>query len=62
VIESGPNKGDGRRNPYKSPLVSGFTITDQEVTDLVAFLDSLTDTEFVANPKYANPYAATADR
>ena len=59
-ITEGPNQGDGRRNPLKSPLVSGFTITDQEVADLESFLRSLTDTDFTTNPHAANPFVPTA--
>ena len=55
-ITTGPNQGDGRRNPIKSPMVPGFTITDQEVNDLVSFLRSLTDMDFTTNPRYANPF------
>lgn len=33
----------GQAAPNKSPLVAGFTITDQERSDLVAFLKALTD-------------------
>lgn len=59
-ITAGPNQGDGRRNPFKSPLVSGFTITDEEVDDLASFLRSLTDTDFTTNPQTANPFILTA--
>jgi cytochrome c peroxidase len=59
-ISAGPYRGDGRRNPLKSTLVTGFTITDQEVTDLVSFLTSLTDTDFITNPAHADPFAANS--
>lgn len=59
-ISDGPYQGDGRRNPIKSTLVTGFTITDQEVADLVSFLTSLTDTDFITNPAYADPFAANS--
>jgi cytochrome c peroxidase len=58
-ITEGPNQGDGRRNPFKSPLVPGFTITDEEVADLASFLRSLTDTDFTTNPQTANPFIRT---
>jgi cytochrome c peroxidase len=35
--------------------VRGFTLTEQERTDVLAFLDSLTDTEFLTNPAFADP-------
>jgi cytochrome c peroxidase len=56
VIESGVNAGDGRRNPFKSGFVSGFSITEQEKMDLITFLESLTDWEFVQNPKFSDPF------
>lgn len=43
-------------NPLRSSLVEGFEVTAQEVQDLVAFLDSLTDTTFVHNPRHGNPW------
>lgn len=58
VIETGEYAGDGRANPYKSALVPGFELTDQERADLLTFLKSLTDTEFIANPRFSNPFAA----
>ncbi len=54
-VESGPNAGDGRKNRWKSEFVAGFQITDQERADLVAFLESLTDTSFVQDPRFSDP-------
>lgn len=54
-LMTGPYAGDGRRNPYKSPLISGFTLPTQDKTDLIAFLGTLTDTAFVADPRFSNP-------
>ncbi|MFT3776501.1 MAG: di-heme enzyme [Minicystis sp.] len=56
VIESGPYAGDGRKNPLKSGLVRGFQITEDEIDDVVAFLESLTDTGFIENPAFSNPF------
>ena len=58
TITSGPNAGVGSANPYKSPLVGGFTISDAEKSDLIAFLRSLTDSTFLTNPKFTNPWIA----
>ena len=57
-IESGPYAGDGRANPNKSALVSQIVLNAQERADIVAFLRSLTDHEFINNPKHADPFAA----
>jgi cytochrome c peroxidase len=46
-IDTGPLRGDGRRNPGKSPFVRGFELTAQEKADLLAFLHSLTDEQFL---------------
>jgi cytochrome c peroxidase len=56
VIDEGPNAGDGRTNPHKSGFVPGFDITDQQMEDLLAFLHSLTDEEFITNPAYSDPF------
>jgi cytochrome c peroxidase len=52
----GPNAGDGSKNPNKSTFVSGFTLTLQQRSDLKAFLESLTDEDFLHNPQFSNPW------
>lgn len=59
-IPDGPYAGDGRRSPLKSGLVSGFTLTDQERADLLAFLEALTDPSFISDPRFSDPFAAEA--
>jgi cytochrome c peroxidase len=54
-IASGPTRGVGRDSPLKDPLVHGFEISDDERKDLIAFLESLSDTGFVTNPAFADP-------
>lgn len=56
TIASGPNAGVGRTNPLKSSFVPGFTLTAAERADLIAFLKSLTDEEFLRDPRHANPW------
>lgn len=56
TILGGPNAGDGSRNPHKDPLVSGFQISEREINDLIAFLESLTDENFLTNPAYSDPW------
>jgi len=51
-------KGGRVANPLKSEFVTGFAITDAETHDLAAFLESLTDRTFLANPAFADPYLA----
>lgn len=56
IVEAGPYAGDGRDSPLKSGLVAGFTLTDAERADLVAFLESLTDEGFLTDPRLADPW------
>ena len=55
-IASGPYAGDGRLNPHKSELISLIDLNAQDKSDLVAFLKTLTDHEFLQNPLYADPW------
>jgi cytochrome c peroxidase len=55
TIASGPYAGDGGANPNTSPNVSGFKLTESEKKDLIAFLESLTDTDFLHNPELSDP-------
>jgi cytochrome c peroxidase len=38
------------------PLLKGFSISAAETGDLIAFLQSLTDEEFLANPAFGDPH------
>ena len=46
----------GMRSPLASPLVFGFSITESERVDLIAFLESLTDQVFLNNLDHHNPF------
>ncbi len=52
----GPNAGVGSESPLKSIFISGFTLTDAEREDVLAFLRSLTDRTFVTDPRFSNPW------
>lgn len=56
VISSGPYRGDGARSPVKSPLVSGFRISEEETQDLLSFLRSLTDSELLSRCDLSDPF------
>jgi cytochrome c peroxidase len=43
-------------NPRRSEFIAGFEISEQEIADVVAFLESLTDTRFLSNPAHADPW------
>ena len=55
TILEGPNAGIGSMNPNKSIFVPGFLITEEERADLIEFLESLTDEEFLRNPALGPP-------
>ncbi len=56
TITTGPNAGVGAESPLKSIFVHGFTLTDQERQDALAFLRSLTDESFLTDTRYADPF------
>ncbi len=45
-------------NPLRSELIVGFEITDDEIADVIAFLESLTDERFLHDPAHADPWPA----
>ncbi len=49
--------GDGATNNLRDGEIHGFTLTTEEKADLLAFLDSLTDTAFVTDPALSDPFA-----
>ena len=55
----GENRGDGNTSPLKNKFIKGFELSEQERTELLAFLHSLTDEEFIKNPVHANPWVET---
>jgi len=55
VIVNGDHRGDGRANPFKSERIAGFELTVSERTDLVRFLEDLIDTDFLTDPRLADP-------
>ncbi|GAA6614794.1 MbnH family di-heme enzyme [Scytonema sp. NUACC26] len=55
TITRGEFTGIGSQNPLKSQFISGFKLSSQEKLDLLEFLKSLTDEEFVKNPAFSNP-------
>jgi hypothetical protein len=58
TIAEGPDAGVGSDSPSKGLFVRGFPLTAQEKADLVEFLKSLTDDEFVTNPHFSDPFQA----
>ena len=59
TIGVGPDAGVGSANPLKSNFVRGFHMTEQERADLLAFLDSLTDVDFLTDPEQSDPWPSS---
>ena len=43
----------GRAHPHKNPLIKKLDLTTQQKIELKAFLESLTDQEFINNKYFA---------
>jgi cytochrome c peroxidase len=56
TIAHGAHAGVGADSPWKDPLIVGFAVSPDEIADLVAFLDSLTDRSFITNRAFADPW------
>ncbi|WP_428717355.1 hypothetical protein [Undibacterium curvum] len=54
-ITTGIYAGDGRTNPYKSDLITRINLSEQDKSDLIDFLGTLTDDKFLRNPRFSNP-------
>jgi cytochrome c peroxidase len=55
-ITTGPFSGDGRLNPHKSDLIARINLSPEEKDDIIQFLKTLTDHQFVTNPAFSNPF------
>jgi cytochrome c peroxidase len=55
-------RGGRARGPNTSPLLRGFRLSPQERADLIAFLESLTDTALTSDPRLAPPAGPLAAR
>ncbi|MEM9030131.1 MAG: MbnH family di-heme enzyme [Pseudomonadota bacterium] len=52
----GRSTAEGKRSPLTSPLIQTFTLSARERRDLLAFLASLTDDEFINNESFKSPF------
>lgn len=59
VLDHYAKGGRARVRGRTDPLLQPFVMTDQEKADIIAFLESLTDEEFITNPKFSNPWPAS---
>jgi cytochrome c peroxidase len=55
-------RGGRARSPNTSPLLRGFRLSPRERADLIAFLESLTDTALTTDPRLAPPAGPHAAR
>lgn len=57
-IVEGQYRGDGRLNPLKSGFMIGFTLSEQELQDVLSFLESLTDPQLLSAEHLSDPFAS----
>lgn len=53
-----PEHGDGRLHPFKDPRIRGFALSSDEKSAMIAFLESLTDPDFLHSTSLADPWPA----
>ena len=56
TVAAGPHQGVGAANVHKSEFVKGFTLSNDERRDLVAFLEGLTDLAFTSDSRFSDPW------
>jgi cytochrome c peroxidase len=56
IINEGDYAGDGRLHPTRSQFVHGFQLTSSERDAVLAFLNGLTDQQFITNPAHSDPW------
>jgi len=58
AIQGRAASGPRGASPLRSEFIEGFTLSAQELDDVVAFLESLTDHGFLNDPQLADPWPA----
>jgi cytochrome c peroxidase len=58
TIAGGPHAGVGAASPFKSEFLKPMELTVQQKRDLIAFLESLTDSTFLRDPRFSNPWSS----
>jgi cytochrome c peroxidase len=56
TISDGPYAGVGAESPARGQFILHFNLTERQRGDLLAFLEALTDEEFLTNPRLADPF------
>ncbi|MEP1495126.1 MAG: di-heme enzyme, partial [Pseudophaeobacter sp.] len=49
-------KGGREGHSNQDGMIVGFTATEAEIADVIAFLESLTDKRLLTNPDHADPW------
>ncbi len=55
-IAYGDHQGDGKKNAHKSKQITAFRLSANDKRALLAFLNTLTDTSYLHNPHFQNPF------
>ncbi len=58
AIQGRAASGPHGPSPLRSEFIEGFTLSAQELDDVVAFLEALTDHGFLTDPRLADPWPA----
>ncbi len=56
LIGGGDLAGDGKQNPNKSDFLTGFPLSNTQRLELLEFFKSLTDDEFLNDPRFSSPF------
>ena len=57
TIRRGPHAGVGSTNPYRAEFMKRIGFTPREKLDMLAFLRALTDSMFLTDPRFSNPWS-----
>ena len=57
TIRRGPHAGVGSTNPYRAEFMKRIGFTPREKLDMLAFLRALTDSTFLTDPRFSNPWS-----
>jgi hypothetical protein len=60
TVTDGPYAGVGSESPARGQFIVHFDLTEKQRADILAFLDALTDEEFITNPRFADPFLPLA--
>jgi cytochrome c peroxidase len=57
TIRRGPHAGVGSTSPYRAEFMKRIGFTPREKLDMLAFLRALTDSTFLTDPRFSNPWS-----